>query len=444
MQLKKPKRSTSEHVKIGSSLAAATCALLGTAAPAGVVAQELMPWELDTAMLYYGESDGRVKDFSVNAIARKELKEDGFLNLKLAVDTLTGASPNGAVPSLVPQTFTRPSGNGSYTVQPGEQPLDDSFQDTRTALSASWTWPVTRLTTLDVGASLSDEYDYTHTGLNARVARDLNNRNTTLSFGVAIANDTIDPVGGVPLALGPMLGERSEGELEDSVGLADASKDVLDVLIGVSQVLNRHTVLQVNYSLSQSDGYLDDPYKLLSVVDPLTGDPVAGPAGSGLNLYLHDGRPATRDKQSLFALLKRDLNGNVVDLSYRYMTDDWGIASHTIDLHYRWQLDGGKYLQPHLRWYSQTEADFYQTVLFDGRPVPQFATADYRLGRFDAVTIGVKYGQETRRGEFSTRLELYQQTGSASSGAAVGSLAGLDLYPDLSAIIAQFSYSFGR
>ena len=61
---------------------------------------------------------------------------------------------------------------------------------------------------LDVGASLSDEYDYTHTGMNAKLARDFNNRNTTLSFGVALASDTVDPVGGSPVPLAPMLEQR--------------------------------------------------------------------------------------------------------------------------------------------------------------------------------------------------------------------------------------------
>jgi hypothetical protein len=439
VQLKKPKRPLGRQAKISSSLAAATCALLGPGTPTTASAQELTPWSIDTAMLYYGESDGRVKDFSLNAIATKELREESFLRLTLAIDTLTGASPSGAVPSGSAQTFTRPSGNGSYTIAAGDQPLDDSFLDTRNALSAGWTWPLTRLTTMDVGVSVSDEYDYTHTGLNARIARDFNNRNTTLSFGLAAANDSINPVGGSPAALSPM---RGQDDLSNRQG--DASKDVIDFLFGVSQVINRQTVVQFNYSLSQSDGYLNDPYKLLSVVDPVSGDPVAGPLGSGLNMYLFEGRPGTRDKQSLYGLLKRDFGGDVFDVSYRYMTDDWGIDSHTIDLHYRWNFSAGKYLQPHLRFYSQNEADFYHTVLFDGQPIPQFATADYRLGRFDAITIGLKYGKQTRGGEFSTRLELYQQTGTPDAAARVGSLQAFDLYPDLSAVIAQFSYKFGR
>ena len=204
--------------------------------------------------LIYSESDSRVQDLSFNALGRKELREDSFLNLTFALDTLTGASPSGAVPSPVPQTFTRPSGNASYTVPANEPPLDDTFQDTRTALSASWEWPVTRLMLLNVGASLSDEYDYTHTGLNAKLARDFNDRNTTLSFGVALASDTVDPVGGSPVPLAPMLEQGNSANKRGS-----ESKDVTDLLFGVTQVLNRKTLVQLNYSLSNSDGYLTDP-----------------------------------------------------------------------------------------------------------------------------------------------------------------------------------------
>jgi hypothetical protein len=443
MQLKRRVGRGAIPLQVGGSLAAATCALLGSGTPTTVIAQELAPWDIDSAFLYYGESDGRVRDASINVLASKELREDGLLGLSLAFDSLTGASPSGAAPSTVPQTFTRPSGGASYTVGAGEIPLDDSFLDTRTAIGATWKWPVSRLTTLEVGANLSDEYDYTSTGLNARLARDFNNRNTTLSFGVAAAADTVSPVGGAPAPLTPMLEADDDGG--GKVTLAgDQSKDVVDFLIGVTQVLNRQTIVQFNYSLSQADGYLTDPYKILSIVDPITGQPVAGPPGSGLNLYLYENRPETREKQSLYTLLKRDFNGDVFDISYRYMTDDWGIDSHTVDLHYRWQFSGGKYFQPHLRFYSQNQADFYQTVLFSGAPIPPFATADYRLAKMDGVTFGIKYGQETQNGEFTARFEIYEQTGEASAGSSVGALTGLDLYPDLSAVIAQFSYKFGR
>jgi len=456
MQLKRRKKAARRFRQVGVSLATATAALLGSGAATHVHAQEVAPaelgkWELDTAALFYGESDGRVKDFSVNALVRKELKEDSFLNLTLAVDTLTGASPNGAAPSTQAQTFTRPSGGGQYVVAAGEQPLDDSFQDTRTALSANWEQPLGRLTLLNVGASASDEYDYTHFGINAKIARDFNNRNTTFSAGFAIASDTISPVGGAPIGMSPMLpsGDDGGGEGEDD-GVrtgrfsGDQSKDVTDFLLGVTQVINRQTLLQINYSVSDSDGYHSDPYKLLSVVDDVTGLPVAGPLGSGLNLYLYENRPDTRQKQSLFGLIKRDIGGNTLDLSLRLMTDDWGIDSQTVDAHYRFNFSSTQYLEPHVRFYSQNAADFYHTVLLDGEPLPIYASADYRLGDFSAVTLGLKYGRMTSSGEISTRLEVYRQSGDPAPGSAFGALSGLDLYPDLTAIIAQVSYKFGR
>jgi hypothetical protein len=274
-------------------------------------------------------------------------------------------------------------------------------------------------------------------GANLKLARDFNNRNTTLTFGTAFASDTIDAVGGAPTGLSPMTGSTV-------IKSGEQSKDVTDLLLGVTQVLNRKTIVQFNYSLSLSDGYLTDPYKILSVVDPVLGEPIVAPGSYTVDyLYRYEKRPDTREKQGFYGLLKRDVGGDVFDISYRYMSDDWDIDSHTIDMHYRWNFDSGSYFQPHLRFYSQSAAGFYNAVLFDGDPLPNFATADYRLGEFDAITIGIKYGRPTRTGEMSARLEFYQQSGATSPGSAVGSLQNFDLNPDLNAVIAQFSYKFG-
>ena len=173
-----------------------------------------MPWDIDTSMLIYSESDGRVKDTSLNLRARKEMREEKFLNLSLAIDSLTGASPSGAAPAGVVQTFTNPSGNAQYTIAPGAQALDSSFLDTRTAITASWEMPVSRLALLSVGASLSDEYDYTHAGINANIARDFNNRNTTLSFGLALANDTSFGLGSYVFSNDPEQAARVADRIE--------------------------------------------------------------------------------------------------------------------------------------------------------------------------------------------------------------------------------------
>jgi hypothetical protein len=414
------------------SLTAATCTLLGSAPIGAVDAQEALPWQLDTALLFYGEQDGRVKDTSLNALARKEFDDEHFLDLKLAIDSLTGASPSGALRADVPQTFTTPSGGDAYTIAPGELPLDSSFLDTRVALSANWQQPFGDVATIDLGVNVSDEYDYTSFGISARYARDLNKNNTTLSAGIAFASDDIDPVGGAPVPFAFMRGADGDDAEDDSNRLGSGSKDTTDFLLGISQVLSRRLIVQLNYSLSDSSGYLNDPYKILSVLDAGTGLPA--PGSDGLYAYLYENRPDSRQKQSLFGKLKYRFDSGTLDVSYRFMTDDWKIDSSTAELRYRWDLPGAGYVEPHLRLYTQTAAEFYRTSLTDGEPLPQYASADYRLGEFDAVTVGIKYGRVLANGnEWNVRLEQYSTSGSGPDSA---------VYPDMEAVIFQTSYNF--
>ena len=78
MQLKKRRsasRARDRHAARGGDLRAARATRL----PGKVSAQELMPWDIDTSLLIYSESDGRVRDTSLNARARKEMREEKFL-----------------------------------------------------------------------------------------------------------------------------------------------------------------------------------------------------------------------------------------------------------------------------------------------------------------------------------------------------------------------------
>lgn len=431
-----------KNARISATLATATCALLGTSPAAPVCAQEIDRWDFDTSLLYYGEDNSRVQDASIGVLAIRDFLDDRSLTLGLTVDALTGATPSGAINQPVAQTFTRPSGKSVYTTPANELPLDDTFLDTRVALTANWQQPLGRMYSFNVGASASKEYDYTHVGFNARLARDFNQRNTTLSAGIALARDDIDAVGGAPSPLSPML---DVGDLSNRMDTE--SKDVVDLVLGVTQVIGRNTVMQFNYSYSDSSGYLTDPYKIISVVDGSTGDIVPRAPTPGVDgpshQFLFEGRPDERIKQSFYGQVKHYISGKVLDASYRYMTDDWDIESHTLDLRLRWPLGSERYLEPHLRYYTQTEADFYTVSLVDGQVLPAYASSDYRLGNFDGITAGVKYGWKTGHGhDLSIRLELYQQRGSIPANLLIGNQAGNVTYPDLDAVIAQFSYRF--
>ena len=163
MQLKNRDKRAHGSRDVAATLATATCALLGSAAPSAVLAQDINEWQVDTAGLYYSEKD-RVSDLSFNAIARTQPFEDRYLNLTFSFDSLSGASPNGAAPSASAQKFPRPitltrtsggstvqSGGGSFTVAPGELPLDSSFQDMRYAGSVNWQRPLGQLGIMDFG-----------------------------------------------------------------------------------------------------------------------------------------------------------------------------------------------------------------------------------------------------------------------------------------------------
>jgi len=429
---------------ITGALAAATCTLLGTSATESVQAQEELGWDFNTSLLYYGEDDDRVQDISFKSLSTRTYVDDRYLILGLTVDALTGASPNGGLPQSVPQTFTQPSGKNTFTTPAGELPLEDAYRDTRVALTANWEQPLGRLYAINVGASASKEFDYLHLGLNARISRDFNNRNTTVSGGFAVAFDEIDPIGGVPTGLTQML---PVGDLSNRRG--SESKDILDVILGVTQVVSRNFLVQLNYSYSDSSGYLSDPFKIVTLVDA-SGDavrllpplpPDQGP--SHINYFEH--RPDSRSKHSLYAQGKYYMDGKVLDASYRYMTDDWEIDSHTLDMRLRWPVGSDKFLEPHLRYYSQTAAEFYQLSLPEGDPLPEFVSADHRMGDFDAITAGLKFGWKTGGGnDMSARLEFYRQTSNVSSGQLIGNQVGRDNVPDLNAIIFQFGYKFGK
>jgi len=440
-----PTMSNNSKLSITGALAAATCTLLGSGLPEPVQAQEEPGWDFNTALLYYAEDDDRVEDLSLNLLARRTFVDDKFLSLGLTVDALTGASPNGALPQSRAQTFTRPSGEKTYTTPAGEAPKDDTFRDSRVALTANWQQPLGRFYQLNIGASASAEFDYVHVGLNAKIARDFNQRNTTLSAGIAVAHDILDPVGGAPIGLSPMLDTE-----DNSNRMGDQTKDVFDFVLGVTQVVSKNLLVQLNYSYSDSSGYLSDPYKILSIVDGVTGDaiPTIRPPGSEdgpsqLNVFEH--RPDERVKHSLFTQAKYYMDGKVLDLSYRYMTDDWEIDSQTVDLRFRWPLGDRSYVEPHIRYYSQSEAEFYRSSLTDSEVLPEYASSDYRLGNFDAITVGAKYGWTTGGGnDMSVRLELYKQSGSIPSDQLIGNQLGRDNYPDLNAVILQYSYRFSK
>jgi hypothetical protein len=419
---------------------AASCALLSTGAARSQEASVaptssglLEDWSVDSALAYYHEN-GRVTAVEPVVNVSKVFADGESLNFNATFDALSGASPNGALPSRSSQTFTGPSGKAShvYTIAPGQLPADPNYSDTRFAAGGDWTLPLTRVDNLSVGGKFSVEDDFVSVTADASIAHDFNDKNTTLSFGIYNEFDSLHPIGGAPVAGSDYaLAEKQTG---------GKSKDGVGALLGITQVMTRTWLSEFNLSVDRFKGYLNDPYKITSIIDS---------AGNTTG-YEFENRPDQRTRKSAYWENRVALSSQLsTGLSLRYMSDDWGVRSDTAQLHLRWSWSNReRYIEPTFRWYRQTAADFYTPFIMDtAQQSTGFESADSRLGAFRALTYGVKYAQKLpglgsrAESEFSVRAEYYQQTFNEQVPVPA-SLQGLDLYPGLKAILVQIGYRF--
>lgn len=427
MQLKRPGSS------LQLSLMAASCALLSAAARAQDATGAEQPFELDSALLYYKENAGRVQTVEPVVSLKKDFGDQRVLGGTFTVDSLSGATPNGAIPARKPQTFASPSSTSLvpqpgkktrlYTIAPGNLPQDPNFKETRFAGDADWSQPLSLNDAVAVGGHVSSEHDFDSFVAHGDFSHDFNDKNTTVSAGISEEYDLIHPHGGTPVPDSDYMLYEHE---------ANQTKNVIGALVGVTQVLARNWLTQLNYTIDHSQGYLTDPYRILSVLDD-TG---------GVTGYRYENRPDSRTRQSLYWLQKAALGPTVLELSYRRGKDSWHLSSDTVEGHLHIPLGHELYLEPLARWYHQTAADFYALYLNGTAPLPFYASADPRLGAFVGTTFGLKLGIIVgRNGELSLRLEEYQQRPSDQSS-NLPQLQGLNLNPNLRATIAQLSWRF--
>ena len=423
----------------------ASCALLGASAAqsqdaVGTRKEESLLDRLlegvsfDSALAYYHE-DGRIQAIEPVVNVSKTLASGDVASLNVTFDSLSGASPNGAVPSIVPQTFASPSGTSLtsgrhlYTIAPGRLPADPNYQDDRIAVAGEWELPLSRLTHLSLGEKLSGEDDFISATTSASIAQDFNEKNTTLLLGVDNEFDSLRPIGGAPVPDSDYASFDKDGT---------KTKDGLGVLIGLTQVMTRHWLSELNLSWDRFHGYLNDPYKITSVLDS---------AGNTLG-YVYESRPDERTRKSAYLENRVAWENGSAGLSLRFMQDDWGIHSDTAQAHVHFSFaNRQQYLEPSMRWYRQSAADFYTPWLTEEKPVTGFQASDFRLGAFHAFTYGVKYAYKLSSdtglagSEFSVRLEYYRQIQDQHVAAPV-LLQNLDLYPGLNAILVQFGWRF--
>lgn len=414
--------------------------------------------QFDSALLVYQETGGRVMAIEPSASLVGHGAQGQEISFGLIADAVSGATPNGAAPANTVQTFVTPikaqgssttvtgaSGGSTiihipptpgqiaqaalgrqYLAAPNTLPVDKGFKDHRGAFSFGWSQPVGGISEVGFGGSYSREQDYQSITSNVSVAQNFNSNNTTLNLSLNTELDSSFPYGGVPTPFSQMSPDWKKTSTKQ--------KTQLGFVFGITQILTRRWITQLNYSFDAQSGYLNDPYRILSLVDPVTGEP---------NSYLYEKRPDQRTTQSIFWDNKIDFDPAITELSFRYFKDNWGITSKTAELSERFNIGRSFYLEPNVRWYQQSAANFYHPYLVAGGSLPPYATSDYRLGKFQALTYGAKIGVDvTNRSEIYVSAEYYQQTGNSHPAGAIGQLAQQDLFPATKAAVVFVGYTW--
>jgi len=387
---------------IKSKLSIATCTLLsGTQVQAADTADN--SWDLNSSLLYYSEADDRVSVTKAIAFLTGDLSSEDSISVNLVLDTMSGATPTGAVKSSSSSVTSFTGASGASSSIAGGASVDRvNFSDTRMGVALTWAHELKRTHKISYGGSLSVEKDYQSYGASVNYSIESDNRLNTYTMGFAGTFDQIyRKTDGTPEPL---------SNVEDNNILSDGERYTYDFILGMSKVFNKKTVGQLNYTMSYSDGYHTDPYKVISQVR-LVEDTNSGVfTWTELERYF-ESRPDSRFRHSIFTSMAHQYGGTgeTVQTAYRLYTDDWGITSHTFDLTHRTPLSESSYLEPHFRYSIQSAADFFRpSIIDDGTtPVilPEYASADNRLDETTGITIGLEYGMKLGGGHLKARGE---------------------------------------
>lgn len=421
MQLTGPGRASSLRSRLG----AAACVLLAAGAPAAARAEGPAPtWQVDLSGLVYGEAQ-RTAVVEPNAKITRLFANGQSLSGSLALDAITGASPSGAVPSGRVQTYTTPSGQLRTTA--ANQIPTNRFNDFRGATDLEWKAPFLRWFTSSVGTHFSREKDYQSLGASGQLSVDFYRRLFTLTVGGGENRDVVLPTHGTPIPLSDTLLYS---------GVTRNDKRVSTRMVGLSHVMTRRWLAGVYASETRERGYLTEPYKVVSLVDAVSGY---------TNGQLTENRPDNRLRRSILGSSVYHFEKDVLYLSYRRYWDDWGVQSHTFDARWRVGLANERFLQPHVRFYTQRAADFFRFGVPDGAPLPRYVSSDERLGPLHDVTLGATYGFRLPQypGEWTLRAELMEQWGDGHPADAIGAQKGINLFPPVAVGSLVVGYTVG-
>jgi hypothetical protein len=182
------------------------------------------------------------------------------------------------------------------------------------------------------------------------------------------------------------------GDTHNTVGENNGTADVPNVAWvghalsraysgGLSQILTKNLIADVNLQVITDAGYLANPYRSIRYLDPTNSK------GYSLASQVY---PDTHTSTAVQVQAKYYLpyRAAVTGL-YRYYTDTWGVVGNTYELDYTHPVSNKWIFEGRLRYYKQSAASFYSD-LFPFADSQNFTARDQNLAAQDNTTIGGK------------------------------------------------------
>ncbi|UOA07442.1 DUF3570 domain-containing protein [Methylobacter sp. S3L5C] len=297
-------------------------------------------------------------------------------------------------------------------------------------------------TTLAISGGLSDEPDYLSNFGSTNISHEFNDKLTTVSAGYGMTSNTIARNGS-----GHSSHHGSDpAHYPTSYQALNEASTFNSFTTSIAQVLSKNTLFQSTASYTNQSGYLSNPYKSVYVRGEITPteyynlwnptdagvdwNAVTNLEVVGLELF-RENRPRQRNIGSL----SNRINHYIPELDasahfdYRFYTDDWGINSHTFEAKWFQTLPGGFTIIPSIRYYSQSQADFFAPYFLAPRADGNYSS-DFRLSAFGDLSGGATLKKQFARGiSLEIGAEYVTHSGSLKlGGGGVGNYANFDYY----------------
>ncbi len=331
-----------------SALLAASLALCLARPPAR--AEDSVDYKFEN----YREEDGRITVQTQSGSADQDIGSYMHLRLTGTIDAVSGATPTG---------LPAPPGTDQVNLT--------QIHTRRKAWSGDFSDQYRNIN-VDLGFAESREPDYVSDGWSINTLTDFNEKNTTLRAGVAGTYD------------------RVEVFFEP----AYLPKHTHEAIVGITQLLDPHTFVTLNFTWGRATGYLAEPHKFVQKsIEVFT------------NIFLledfGENSPDVRDSGTVFASVNHAFAAvdGAVEGSYRFYADTFGVASHTVEVRWLQHLGARLILEPVARVYQQSAAKFYYYNLDATNIIPihvptvgegPFYSSDFRLSAMSNYSYGLK------------------------------------------------------